>query len=121
MTKALTPRAAPNWPNMPQEWFVGRLKRVRGIWNRIAQFEEKPLPQEMIDELAAFPQALRVYVSWSSPADARQVVPKRGQNAPSAQLAVQASQFTTRLAMLGPAPGGTGCKSRRAGSAIRGV
>jgi hypothetical protein len=51
------------WPNMPREQFIGRLKRVKDIRNRIAHFDEKPLPQEMIDELTTFAKVLRAFVS----------------------------------------------------------
>ncbi|WP_330349965.1 CBS domain-containing protein [Streptomyces sp. NBC_00582] len=51
------------WPNMPREQFVGRLKRVKDIRNRIAHFDEKPLPQEMIDELTTFAKLLRAFVA----------------------------------------------------------
>jgi CBS domain-containing protein len=49
------------WPNMPREQFIGRLKRVKDIRNRIAHFDEKPLPQEMLDELTTFAKLLRVF------------------------------------------------------------
>ncbi|MFE2686196.1 CBS domain-containing protein [Streptomyces mirabilis] len=55
--------AALKWPNMPREQFIGRLKRVKDIRNRIAHFDEKPLPQEMIDELTTFAKVLRAFVS----------------------------------------------------------
>ncbi|WP_112468601.1 CBS domain-containing protein [Streptomyces triticisoli] len=51
------------WPNMPREQFIGRLKRVKDIRNRIAHFDEKPLPQEMLDELTTFAKVLRAFVS----------------------------------------------------------
>ncbi|MFZ4158824.1 helix-turn-helix domain-containing protein [Streptomyces griseoincarnatus] len=51
------------WPNMPREQFVGLLKRVKDIRNRIAHFDEKPLPQEMIDELTTFAKVLRAFAS----------------------------------------------------------
>ncbi|MGW0768913.1 CBS domain-containing protein [Streptomyces sp. NPDC002671] len=51
------------WPNMPREQFVGRLRRVKDIRNRIAHFDEKPLPQQMIDELTTFANVLRAFVS----------------------------------------------------------
>ncbi|MGW9024878.1 CBS domain-containing protein [Streptomyces sp. NPDC055722] len=51
------------WPNMPREQFIGRLKRVKDIRNRIAHFDEKPLPQQMIDELTTFAKVLREFVS----------------------------------------------------------
>ncbi|MBB1257853.1 CBS domain-containing protein [Streptomyces alkaliterrae] len=51
------------WPNMPREQFVSRLKRVKDIRNRIAHFDEKPLPQEMLDELTTFAKLLRAFVS----------------------------------------------------------
>ncbi|MFF9778909.1 CBS domain-containing protein [Streptomyces sp. NPDC013978] len=51
------------WPNMPREQFIGLLKRVKDIRNRIAHFDEKPLPQEMIDELTTFAKVLRAFAS----------------------------------------------------------
>ncbi|MFI7870030.1 CBS domain-containing protein [Streptomyces salinarius] len=51
------------WPNMPREQFVGLLKRVKDIRNRIAHFDEKPLPQEMIDDLTTFAKVLRAFAS----------------------------------------------------------
>ncbi|MFH9174368.1 CBS domain-containing protein [Streptomyces albogriseolus] len=51
------------WPNMPREQFVGLLKRVKDIRNRIAHFDEKPLPPEMIDELTTFAKVLRAFAS----------------------------------------------------------
>ncbi|GGW82805.1 CBS domain-containing protein [Streptomyces lomondensis] len=51
------------WPNMPREQFVGLLKRVKDIRNRIAHFDEKPLPQAMIDELTTFAKVLRAFAS----------------------------------------------------------
>ncbi|QUC61560.1 CBS domain-containing protein [Streptomyces sp. A2-16] len=51
------------WPNMPREQFIGRLKRVKDIRNRIAHFDEKPLPKEMIDELTTFAKVLRAFVA----------------------------------------------------------
>ncbi|MEU7209938.1 CBS domain-containing protein [Streptomyces sp. NPDC044989] len=51
------------WPNMPRGQFVGLLKRVKDIRNRIAHFDEKPLPQEMIDELTTFAKVLRAFAS----------------------------------------------------------
>ncbi|MFD5013916.1 CBS domain-containing protein [Streptomyces chartreusis] len=51
------------WPNMPREQFIGRLKRVKDIRNRIAHFDEKPLPQELLDELTTFAKVLRAFVS----------------------------------------------------------
>ncbi|WP_410535975.1 CBS domain-containing protein [Streptomyces sp. KL2] len=51
------------WPNMPREQFVGLLKRVKDIRNRIAHFDEKPLPREMIDELTTFAKLLRAFAS----------------------------------------------------------
>ncbi|MFF8650549.1 CBS domain-containing protein [Streptomyces griseoluteus] len=51
------------WPNMPREQFIGRLKRVKDIRNRIAHFDEKPLPKQMIEELTAFAALLRAFVS----------------------------------------------------------
>ncbi|MBY8341621.1 CBS domain-containing protein [Streptomyces spinosirectus] len=50
------------WPNMPREQFIGRLKRVKDIRNRIAHFDEKPLPQELLDELTTFATVLRAFV-----------------------------------------------------------
>ncbi|MFF4399080.1 CBS domain-containing protein [Streptomyces sp. NPDC001480] len=50
------------WPNMPREQFIGRLKRVKDIRNRIAHFDEKPLPPEMLDELTTFAKVLRAFV-----------------------------------------------------------
>ncbi|MGK5497367.1 CBS domain-containing protein [Streptomyces sp. URMC 125] len=49
------------WPNMPREQFIGLLKRVKDIRNRIAHFDEKPLPQEMLDELTTFAKVLRAF------------------------------------------------------------
>ena len=51
------------WPNMPRQQFVGLLKRVKDIRNRIAHFDEKPLPPEMIDELTTFANVLRAFAS----------------------------------------------------------
>ena len=51
------------WPNMPREQFIGRLKRVKDIRNRIAHFDEKPLPTRLIEELTAFAALLRAFVS----------------------------------------------------------
>jgi CBS domain-containing protein len=51
------------WPNMPREQFIGRLKRVKDIRNRIAHFDEKPLPEQMLDELTTFAKVLREFVS----------------------------------------------------------
>jgi CBS domain-containing protein len=51
------------WPNMPREQFIGRLKRVKDIRNRIAHFDEKPLPQGMLDELTTFAKLLREFVA----------------------------------------------------------
>lgn len=51
------------WPNMPREQFIGRLTRVKDIRNRIAHFDEKPLPAKMIEELTAFAALLRAFVS----------------------------------------------------------
>jgi len=51
------------WPNMPREQFIGRLKRVKDIRNRIAHFDEKPLPQQMIEELTTFAKLLRAFVA----------------------------------------------------------
>lgn len=51
------------WPNMPREQFIGRLKRVKDIRNRIAHFDEKPLPQDMLDELTTFAKLLRAFVA----------------------------------------------------------
>lgn len=48
---------------MPREQFIGRLKRVKDIRNRIAHFDEKPLPQELLDELRTFAKVLRAFVS----------------------------------------------------------
>ncbi|MFF0202712.1 CBS domain-containing protein [Streptomyces sp. NPDC005017] len=53
--------AALKWPNMPREQFIGLLKRVKDIRNRIAHFDEKPLPQEMLDELTTFANVLRAF------------------------------------------------------------
>ncbi|MFE2099094.1 CBS domain-containing protein [Streptomyces sp. NPDC059468] len=66
--QAMAERADANWealkwPNMPREQFIGRLKRVKDIRNRIAHFDEKPLPQEMLDELTTFAKVLRAFVS----------------------------------------------------------
>ncbi|MFF0016203.1 CBS domain-containing protein [Streptomyces sp. NPDC005374] len=55
--------AALKWPNMPREQFIGRLKQVKDIRNRIAHFDEKPLPQEMLDELTTFAKLLRAFVA----------------------------------------------------------
>lgn len=52
-----------NWQSMPREQFIGRLKRVKDIRNRIAHFDEKPLPEQMIDELTTFAKVLREFVS----------------------------------------------------------
>ncbi len=65
---ALAARADANWealkwPNMPREQFVGRLKRVKDIRNRIAHFDEKPLPREMLEELTTFANLLRAFAS----------------------------------------------------------
>ncbi|GGW35479.1 CBS domain-containing protein [Streptomyces griseoloalbus] len=49
------------WPNMPREQFIALLKRVKDIRNRIAHFDEKPLPQEMLDELTTFAKVLRAF------------------------------------------------------------
>ncbi|PJE95770.1 hypothetical protein CUT44_21130 [Streptomyces carminius] len=49
------------WPNMPREQFIGRLKRVKDIRNRIAHFDEKPLPEQMIEELTTFAKVLRAF------------------------------------------------------------
>ncbi|HCA87288.1 MAG TPA: hypothetical protein DEQ61_18485 [Streptomyces sp.] len=51
------------WPNMPREQFVSLLKRVKDIRNRIAHFDEKPLPPETIDELTTFAKVLRAFAS----------------------------------------------------------
>ncbi|MEV1051476.1 CBS domain-containing protein [Streptomyces sp. NPDC049887] len=51
------------WPNMPREQFIGRLKRVKDIRNRIAHFDEKPLPQELLDELTTFAKLLRAFAA----------------------------------------------------------
>lgn len=51
------------WPNMPREQFIGLLKRVKDIRNRIAHFDEKPLPPGMLDELTTFATVLRAYAS----------------------------------------------------------
>ncbi len=51
------------WPNMPREQFIGRLKRVKDIRNRIAHFDQKPLPQHMLDELTTFAKVLREFVA----------------------------------------------------------
>ncbi|MEZ3178690.1 CBS domain-containing protein [Streptomyces pimonensis] len=51
------------WPNMPREQFIGLLKRVNVIRNRIAHFSEKPLPPEMTDELTTFAKVLREFAS----------------------------------------------------------
>ncbi|MGW8991762.1 CBS domain-containing protein [Streptomyces zhihengii] len=50
------------WPNMPREQFIGRLTRVKDIRNRIAHFDEKPLPPELLDELRTFAKLLRTFV-----------------------------------------------------------
>ncbi|PSM41351.1 hypothetical protein C6Y14_21465 [Streptomyces dioscori] len=55
--------AALKWPSMPREQFIGRLKRVKDIRNRIAHFDEKPLPQELLDELTTFANLLRAFVA----------------------------------------------------------
>lgn len=52
-----------SWRSMPREQFVSRLKRVKDIRNRIAHFDEKPLPTEMLDELTTFTKILRPYAS----------------------------------------------------------
>lgn len=52
-----------SWPSMPREQFVRWLKRVKDIRNRIAHFDEKPLPGEMLDELTTFARILRPYAS----------------------------------------------------------
>jgi hypothetical protein len=36
---------------------------VKDIRNRIAHFDEKPLPKQMIEELTAFAALLRAFVS----------------------------------------------------------
>ncbi|MGW2641545.1 CBS domain-containing protein [Streptomyces sp. NPDC001348] len=51
------------WPSMPRQQFIGRLKRVKDIRNRIAHFDEKPLPQELLDELTTFAKVLREFVA----------------------------------------------------------
>ncbi|MFI2640607.1 CBS domain-containing protein [Streptomyces sp. NPDC018610] len=51
------------WHNMPREQFIGLLKRVKDIRNRIAHFDEKPLPPEMIGELTTFAEVLRAFAS----------------------------------------------------------
>jgi hypothetical protein len=48
---------------MPREQFIGLLKRVQDIRNRIAHFDEKPLPPGMLDELTTFAKVLRAFAS----------------------------------------------------------
>lgn len=52
-----------NWQSMPREQFIGRLRRVKDIRNRIAHFDEKPLPRHLIDELTTFAKVLREFVA----------------------------------------------------------
>ncbi|MFE6829185.1 CBS domain-containing protein [Streptomyces sp. NPDC057690] len=65
---ALAERADANWealkwPNMPREQFISRLRQVKDIRNRIAHFDEKPLPQELLRELTTFAKLLRAFVA----------------------------------------------------------
>ncbi|MDH6114362.1 hypothetical protein P3T36_000763 [Kitasatospora sp. MAP12-15] len=51
------------WTAMDRTQFVRHLERVKDIRNRIAHFDEKPLPNEMLAELTAFAKLLRDFVS----------------------------------------------------------
>ncbi|MDX2644326.1 CBS domain-containing protein [Streptomyces sp. PA03-1a] len=55
--------AALNWKAMDRTQFVGHLKRVKDIRNRIAHFDEKPLPEQQVRELTTFAKLLRDFVS----------------------------------------------------------
>lgn len=52
-----------NWPAMDRAQFLGHLERVKDIRNRIAHFDEKPLPEQQMRELTAFAKLLRDFVS----------------------------------------------------------
>ncbi|WP_327066320.1 CBS domain-containing protein [Kitasatospora sp. NBC_01302] len=51
------------WPAMDRAQFVRHLERVKDIRNRIAHFDEKPLPDELLAELTTFTKLLRDFVS----------------------------------------------------------
>ncbi|MFG2305457.1 CBS domain-containing protein [Actinacidiphila glaucinigra] len=55
--------AALNWPAMDRNQFIGHLRRVKAIRNRIAHFDEKPLPEQQMRELTSFAKLLRDFVS----------------------------------------------------------
>ncbi|ROR38150.1 CBS domain protein [Kitasatospora cineracea] len=55
--------AALGWTAMDRIQFVRHLERVKDIRNRIAHFDAKPLPAEMIQELVAFTKLLRDFAS----------------------------------------------------------
>ncbi len=48
---------------MPRERFVGLLKRVKDMRDRIARFDEKPPPHHLIDEPTTFAEVMREFVS----------------------------------------------------------
>lgn len=52
-----------NWPAMDRAQFIGHLERVKDIRNRIAHFDEKPLPEQQVRELTTFAKLLRDFVS----------------------------------------------------------
>ncbi|MFE2022466.1 CBS domain-containing protein [Streptomyces sp. NPDC059499] len=52
-----------NWPAMDRAQFVRHLERVKDIRNRIAHFDEKPLPEQLLLELTTFAKLLRDFVS----------------------------------------------------------
>ncbi|MFE3500926.1 CBS domain-containing protein [Kitasatospora sp. NPDC059160] len=51
------------WSAMDRTQFVQHLVRVKDIRNRIAHFDEKPLPEELISELTTFAKLLRDFVA----------------------------------------------------------
>lgn len=51
------------WSAMDRAQFLRHLERVKDIRNRIAHFDEKPLPDDLIRELTAFAKLLRDFVS----------------------------------------------------------
>lgn len=55
--------AALNWPAMDRNQFIGHLRRVKAIRNRIAHFDEEPLPEQQMRELTSFAKLLRDFVS----------------------------------------------------------
>ncbi|MFJ6769398.1 CBS domain-containing protein [Kitasatospora sp. NPDC091257] len=51
------------WSAMDRTQFVQHLVRVKDVRNRIAHFDEKPLPESLIAELATFAKLLRDFVA----------------------------------------------------------